>query len=152
MSSTLDRRRLVFFLAAAMSGGMHAGAKAQGAAASQTLTGAAAQKSPQADVFLAYETALIDGGLEAAEKYASPAKVKDNQEMVKAFGLEGFKQMQAERRKNRLSPAERRKQILKVVITGDYAYLEATSERPPLLDVAGFVKTPEGWKVAPVRR
>jgi hypothetical protein len=69
----------------------------------QTLTGAAAQKSPQADVFLLYESALIDGGLDAAAKHAAPSKVKENQEMLKAFG-------------------------------------------------AGFEKTADGWKVAPVRR
>ena len=123
-----------------------------GKAATQTLTGAAAQKSAQADAFIAYENALIDGGLEAAAKFAAPSKVQENQEMVKAFGVEGFKQMQAAKRAARVAPETRRKQIEKVEITGDYAYLEATTDRKGVLDVAGFEKTANGWKVAPVRR
>ena len=125
---------------------------AQGAAMAQTLTGAAAQKSAQADVFLLYENALIDGGLDAAAQHAAPSKVKENQEMLKAFGADGFKQMQAAKKAARLPDAERRKQIRKVEVKGDYAYLEAESERKGVLDVAGFEKTAEGWKVAPVRR
>jgi len=121
-------------------------------ASAQTLTGAAAQKSPQADVLLAYEDALIDKGLEAAAKHAAPSKVKENQEMMKAFGPESFKQMQAARKAERLPEAQRRKQITKVEIKGDYAYLEAETGRKGVLDVAGFEKTAEGWKVAPVRR
>lgn len=38
----------------------------------QTLTGAQAQKSPQAEAFLAYEKALIAGGLDAAAPYMTP--------------------------------------------------------------------------------
>ena len=121
-------------------------------ASAQTLSGAAAQKSPQADVFLLYENALIDGGLDAAAKHAAPSKVKENQEMLKAFGRHGFEQMRAEKRKARLPPEQRRQQIRKVEVTGDYAYLEAESERKGVLDVAGFEKTADGWKVAPVRR
>jgi hypothetical protein len=122
------------------------------AATAQTLAGAAAQKSPQADVFLLYENALIDGGLEAAANHAAPSKVKENQDMLKAFGADGFRQMQAAKKAARLPEAERRKQIRKVEVKGGYAYLEAESERKGVLDVAGFEKTAEGWKVAPVRR
>ena len=118
----------------------------------QTLTGAAAQKSAQADVFLLYENALIDGGLDAAAKHAAPSKVKENQEMLTAFGADGFKQMQAGKKAARLPDAERRKQIVKVEVKGDYAYLEAKTETKGVLDVAGFEKTANGWKVAPVRR
>ena len=125
---------------------------ANGPATAQTLTGAAAQKSPQADVFLLYENALIDSGLEAAAKHAAPSKVKENQEMLKAFGADGFRQMQAAKKAARLPEAQRRKQITKVEVKGDYATLEAESERKGVLDVAGFEKTAEGWKVAPVRR
>ena len=129
-----------------------AAAQAARAAATQTLRGAAAQASPQADAFIAYENALIDGGLDAAAKHAAPAKVQENQEMLKAFGADGFTQMQAAKRAARVTPAERRRQIRKVEITGDYAYLEAESGRQGVLDVAGFLKTSQGWKVAPVRR
>ncbi|MEO5883590.1 MAG: hypothetical protein ABIQ06_14320 [Caldimonas sp.] len=121
-------------------------------ASAQTLTGAAAQKSAQASAFIAYENALIDGGLDSAAKYAAPSKVKENQEMLKAFGAPGFEQMRAEKRKARLPEAQRRQQIRKVEVKGDYAYLEAESERKGVLDVAGFEKTVHGWKVAAVRR
>ncbi|MET0209692.1 MAG: hypothetical protein ABW220_11675 [Burkholderiaceae bacterium] len=72
--------------------------------------------------------------------------------MLKAFGKEGFEQMRAERKKTRVAPEVRRKQIRKVEIDGDYAYLEADSDRKPLLDVAGFEKIGSTWKVAKVRR
>ena len=148
MLTVSERRRQVvaLLLVAAVSAGLPSAAKAQ------TLTGAAAQKSPQADVFLLYENALIDGGLEAAANHAAPSKVKENQDMLKAFGADGFRQMQAAKKAGRLPEAERRKQIRKVEVKGGYAYLEAESERKGVLDVAGFEKTAEGWKVAPVRR
>jgi len=79
---------------------------AQGTAMAQTFTGASAQKSAQADVFLLYENALIDGGLDAAAKHAAPSKVKENQEMLKAYGRHGFEQMRAEKRKARLPPEQ----------------------------------------------
>jgi len=144
------RRRLVVVLLAGGASAMTGASRAQGTA--QVLTGGAAQKSPQADVFLLYENALIDGGLDAAAKHAAPSKVNENQEMLKAFGADGFKQMQAAKKAARPPDAERRKQIRKVEVKGHYAYLEAESERKGVLDVAGFEKTADGWKVAPVRR
>ena len=140
------RRRVVALLLVSAASGWPVSASAQ------TLVGAAAQRSPQADVFLLYENALIDGGVDAAAKHAVPSKVKENQEMLKAFGADGFRQMQAAKKAARLPDAQRRKQIRKVEVKGDYAYLEAESERKGVLDVAGFEKTAEGWKVAPVRR
>ena len=101
-------RVVAVLLASALSGGVPTVATAQ------TLAGAAAQKSPQADVFLLYENALIDGGLDAAAKHAAPSKVKENQEMLKAFGADGFRQMQAAKKAARLPEAQRRKQITKV--------------------------------------
>ena len=154
MHALLDpRRRLAVLLVSVMTGGLLGAAGAAHAqGAKQTLTGAAAQKSAQADVFIAYENALIDGGLDAAAKHAAPSKVKENQEMLKAFGAPGFEQMRAEKKKARLPPEQRRRQITKVEVSGDYAYLEAESEKKGVLDVAGFEKTADGWKVAPVRR
>ena len=155
MFRPLRLRRLALGLLAAplIAGALVLPVRAQpGKAATQTLKGAAAQKSAQADAFIAYENALIDGGLEAAAKFAAPSKVQENQEMVKAFGIEGFKQMQAAKRAARVAPDARRKQIEKVEITGDYAYLEAKTQQKGVLDVAGFERTAAGWKVAPVRR
>ena len=141
------RRRVVALLVfSAMSAGV------PGAAKAQTLTGAAAQKSPQADVFLLYENALMDGGLDAAAKHLAPSKMKEFQEMLKAFGASGFEQMRAEKKRTRLPPEQRRKQIVKVEVKGDYAYLEAETDRKGVLDISGFEKTADGWKVAPVRR
>lgn len=150
MSTSLNgRRRFAVLLISAMAGGL-LGAASE--AQAQTLTGAAAQKSPQADVFIAYEEALLDGGLEAADKYMSPAKRDEVKEMIKAYGMHGFKQMQAEKRRTRVPPEERRKRIQKVEVSGDYAYLEAATERKGVLDAAAFLKTADGWKVTPVRR
>lgn len=146
-------RRFVLGLAAAplLAGSLMMAAHAQGGA-KQTLTGAAAQRSPQADAFIAYENALVDGGLEAATKFAAPSKVKENEEMLKMYGADSFKQMQAAKKATRVPEAQRRKQIVKVEIIGDYAYLEAESTPKGSFDVAGFEKTAGGWKVAPVRR
>ena len=54
-------KRLIFLFAA-----VAAIALATPASRAQTLTGAQAQKSPQAEVFLAYEQALIAQGMEGA--------------------------------------------------------------------------------------
>lgn len=71
--------------------------------------------------------------------------------MLKVFGADSFKQMQAEKRKTQIVSAELRKLIRKVEIGGDYAYLEARTERQAL-DVARFLKTAEGWKTTPLHR
>ena len=150
MYKSLDpRRRFADLLVSAMTAAFLAGA---GPAQAQTLTGAAAQKSAQADVFIVYENALLDGGLEAAAKYMTQAKRDEFKQMLDGFGMDGFKQMQAEKRRTRVAPEERRKLIQKVEISGDYAYLEAATERKGVLDIAGFQKTADGWKVTPVRR
>ena len=60
----------------------------------QTLTGAQAQKSPQAEVFLAYEKGLIAQGMDGARPHMTPEKLEDLKSMVKHFGEEGFKQFQ----------------------------------------------------------
>lgn len=115
----------------------------------QTLTGAKAQKSPQADAFLAYEKALIAGGLDAARPYMTPAKVDDLQGMAAAFGEEGFKQF-LDRMRSGAQGDARRKQIEKVEVSGDYAVLEAR-DGPHAVTVQHLAKTADGWKVS-VRR
>src|SRR5262245_11556878 len=81
----------------------------------QTLTAAQAQSSPQAEVFLAYEKALIGQGLDAARPHMTTEKVADLQNMVKLFGEEGFKQFQEKMRAGAQGEA-RRKQIEKVEV------------------------------------
>lgn len=112
----------------------------------QTLTGAAARKSPQADAFLAYEKALIAGGLDAARPTMTAAKVDDLQGMARAFGEDGFKQF-LDRMRSGAQGEARRKQIEKVTVTGDYAVLEAR-DGPNAVTVQHLAKTSDGWKVS----
>jgi hypothetical protein len=111
----------------------------------QVLTGAQAQKSPQAEVFLAYEAALLKGGLEAAKPHMTPEKVMDLQMMLKVFGEEGFKQFLEKMRGGAQGDA-RRNQISKVETTGDRAVLEAR-DSPNVVTVQYLLKTKDGWKV-----
>jgi hypothetical protein len=111
----------------------------------ETLTGATAQKSPQADVFLAYEKAMIGGGLDAAKPWMTPAKVADLEGMVAAFGPAGFAEFRGRMRAGAQGEA-RRKQIEKIVIDGDRAVLEARDD-PHTVSVAPLLRTKDGWKV-----
>lgn len=61
--------------------------------------------------------------------------------MLKEVGSDGFKQMQAARRKGTAQGEARRKQIEKVVVDGDKA-------APGMLEVPQRVKNKDGWKVA----
>ena len=111
----------------------------------QTLTGAQAQKSPQAEVFLAYENGMSAKGIEGAQPYMTPAKLDEMNGMVKAFGAEGFKQYQDKMRGGAQGEA-RRKQIEKVEVKGEYAVLEAR-DSPNVLTVQHLRQTKDGWKV-----
>jgi hypothetical protein len=122
-------------------------ALAVGAGHAQTLTGAQAQKSPQAEVFLAYEKALLWEGIDAAGAHMTAERLAGMQDMIKQSGADGFKQMQAERRKSTAQGEARRKQIEKVVVDGDKAVLEAR-DGPNSVDVARLAKTKDGWKIA----
>ena len=112
----------------------------------QTLTGAQAQKSPQAEVFLAYEKALIWQGIDAASPYMTPERLAGMKDMLKQLGAESFKQMQIEKRKSVLQGEARRRQIEKVVVDGDNAVVEARSG-PNDVDVARLVRMKDGWKI-----
>ncbi len=114
-------------------------------AQAQTLKAAQAQKSVQAEAFLAYEAALLAGGLEAARPHMTPAKVADLQSLVQAFGDEGFKQF-LERMRSGAQGQARRKQIEKVEVAGDHAVLEAR-DGPHAVTVQHLDKTRDGWKV-----
>ena len=120
---------------------------AQTVAGSNTLTGEQARKSPQAEVFLAYEKALLWQGIDAAGAYMTAERLAGMKAQVKQFGEDGFKQMQAERRKSTPQGEARRKQIEKVVVDGDKAVLEAR-DGPNSVDEVRLAKTKDGWKIA----
>ena len=111
----------------------------------QSLTGAKAQKSAQADGLIAYENALMAGGLEAARPHMTPDKLDELNGMLKNFGEDGFKQF-LERMRGGARDMARRKQIEKVEVKGDYAVLEAR-DSPAVVTVQHFAKTKDGWKV-----
>ena len=121
-------------------------ALAVSASHAQTLTGAQAQKSPQADVILAFEKALNWQGIDAAGAYATPEKLAEMRVQIKQLGADSFKQMQAEMRKATPQGEARRKQIEKVVVDGDNAVL-TLREGPNVATVARLAKTKDGWKV-----
>jgi len=107
----------------------------------QTLTGAQAQKSPQAEVFLAYESALIAKGMDGARPYMTAEKVEDLNSMVNAFGEEGFKQFLEKMRGGAQGEA-----LEKIDVKGDRAVLEAR-DGPNAVTVQHLLKTSDGWKV-----
>ena len=119
------------------------------AAHAQTSTGTAAQQSPQADAFLAYEQALIDGGLDAAVPHMTPEKLADLKGMAEMFGQDGFNEFLARMRGGAKGEA-RRMQITSVAVNGDYAVLEARDD-PNTVTEQHLARTPDGWKVG-VRR
>jgi hypothetical protein len=116
-------------------------------AKTKTLSAAQAQKSPQADVFLAYEKALVWEGIDAASAYMTPEKLADMKGMVQQFGEDGFKDFQARMRETVPKGEERRKTIEKLEVDGDKAVLEARSG-PHAVDVVRLAKTKDGWKIA----
>ncbi len=116
-----------------------------GTALAQTITGTQAQQSPQAEAFLAYERALIAGGLEAAKPHMTPEKLEELNGMKKAFGEEGFQQFLGRMRGGAQGDA-RRKQIQKIEVKGDHAVLEAR-DGPNVLTEQHLAKTKDGWKV-----
>jgi hypothetical protein len=115
------------------------------AAYAQTVTGAQAQKSPQAEAFLAYEKALLAGGLDAATPHMTPEKLDELKGMVKMFGEDGFKQFLDKMRGGAQGEA-RRKQINKVDVNGDHAVLEAR-DGPNAVTVQHLARVKDGWKV-----
>lgn len=115
-------------------------------AETKTLTGAQAQKSPQADVFLAYEKALLWQGIDAAGAHMTPQRLASMKDQLKQFGEDGFKQMQNERRKSTPQGEARRKQIEKLVVDGDKAVLTLRNT-PNDVDEVPLEKTKDGWKV-----
>ncbi len=145
-NATIEPTKNIMSLASRVLPLMTAIAIAIPAAHAQTLAGAAAQKSPQADALLAYEGALIAGGLDAARPHMTPEKVKDLESMVKALGEDGFRRF-LDRMRSGAQGEARRKQIFKVDVKGDYAVLEAR-DNPNAVTVQHLAKTGNGWKVS----
>ena len=84
----------------------------------QGLTGAKAQKSAQEYALLAYENALMAGGLEAARPHMTPDKFDELNGMLKNFGEDGFKQF-LDRMRGGARDMARRKQIEMQELKGD---------------------------------
>lgn len=123
------------------------GALSMNAAALETLTGAKAQNSPQAAVFLAYEKALHWDGIEAAAAHMTAERLANMRAQLKQFGEDGFKQMQTERRKSTPQGEARRKQIEKLVVDGNKAVL-TIRDSPNVVSEAPLEMTKDGWKIA----
>ena len=113
----------------------------------QTLTGAQAQKSPQAEVFLEFEKALIAGGIDAASAHMTPQKLDSMKGELKQYGEAAYKQFIEQMRSGPQGEA-RRKLIAKVDVKGEFAELEVR-DRPSdvAVSVVFLARTKDGWKV-----
>ncbi|WP_292610203.1 hypothetical protein [Nitrobacter sp. 62-13] len=111
----------------------------------QTLTGKATRKSPQADALLAYEHALIEGGLKAAIPYMTSEKLTDLKGMAEAFGEDGFNEF-LDRMRGGAQGEAQRKQIMSVAIDGDHAVLEVR-DKANTVPEQHLDRTKDGWKV-----
>lgn len=111
----------------------------------QKLTAEQARKSPQADVFLAFEKALLTEGIDAAGAHMTPERLSNNKEMLKKNGEAGFKAFQEKRLKTTPLGEARRKQIERLEVEGDYAYLIVQDGQDT--DRIPLAKVKEGWKI-----
>lgn len=123
-----------------------AAAGGEASTSTQTLAGVQAQKSPQAEVFLAYEKALLWQGIDAASPYMTAEKLVDMRGTIEQFGADGFREFQARGRESTPQGETRRRQIEKLVLDGDRAVLEVRSQ-PGAVDVVPLVKMKDGWKI-----
>lgn len=133
---------LVFLLAGTLSSTSVYAAEA----GPQTLVGATALFSPQAEAMLSFERAMIEAGIEAAGAYTTPAKLENLRLMVKNMGEAGYKKFQAEMQSVPRGDA-RRAQIEKIVVNGGRAIL-TTRSGPNEVDEIPLLLTPSGWKVS----
>jgi hypothetical protein len=111
------------------------------------ITGAEAQRSPQAEVFIAFEKALVGQGLDAAGAYMTSARLADTRARIQRSGEASFKEFLDQRRANKPRGEARRKQIWRVDIDGNYAEVGAQTG-PDIEDTAVLVRTKDGWKIA----
>jgi len=110
------------------------------------ITGAEAQRSPQADVFIAFEKALVEEGLDAAGAYMMPEILAGMRAWAKEQGAASFKEFRAKRRASKPLGEARRKQISRIDIDGDYAEVGARTG-PDTVDIAVLFKSRDGWKI-----
>ncbi len=116
------------------------------AAESTTRTGAMAQYSPQADVFLQFEEALLDHGIDATAPYVTPARMAQMKSDLAQFGADGFREFQQQMRAATPCGDARRAQIESLVVTGDKAVLNARSG-PHMVDEVHLAKVGNDWKI-----
>jgi hypothetical protein len=114
----------------------------------QTLTGAQAQKSPQAEVFLAYEKAFFLQGTDAVSAYMTPERLDVLRDYIKQRGAEAVKKELDAMGKVVPQGEARRKQIEEVVVDGDNAVLKVRS-KPTWVQEFRLAKINDGWKIAP---
>lgn len=115
-----------------------AGGPAGSAVEPVTLTGAAAQASPQAEVFLAGEAAILSGDLDAAARYMASGRIDAMRQFKEQASPEEFEAMLEQQRQRTAQGDERRKQISEVIVEGDEAVLSTTTgERVQLHESEG---------------
>ncbi len=115
-------------------------------AAAVTLTGTKAQHSPQAEVFLQFETALLDHGIDATAPFVTPARMAQMKSDLEQLGADGFREFQQHMRAVTPRGDARRAQIEKLIITGDKAVLDARTG-PHMVDVVHLTKVGADWKI-----
>ena len=112
-----------------------------------TLTAAEAQTSPQADVLIAFEQALVEQGIDAAGAWMTADKLADMRAALRDLGEDSFKEFQASQRANVPMGEARREQIERVNIDGDYAEVGAVNGDFGL-HVARLLRSADGWKIS----
>jgi hypothetical protein len=113
----------------------------------EIIKDAEARKSPQADVFVAFEQALVEQGIDAAGAFMTPERLAAMKATMQRLGEASFKEFQAQRKASRPLGEARRQQIERVDVDGDLAEIGARTG-PDSLDTALLIKTKDGWKIA----
>ena len=111
------------------------------------ITGAEAQRSSQAEVFIAFEKALVEQGLDAAGAYMTPERLADMRARIKRGGEASFRDFLEQWRASKPTGEARRKQIWRVDVDGDYAEVGAQTGLNTE-DTAVLVNIKGGWKIA----
>lgn len=113
----------------------------------EIIKDAAARTTPQADVFVAFEQALIEHGIDAAGPFMTAERLAAMRATMARLGEASFREFQEKRRATRPLGEARRQQIERVDVDGDFAEIGARIG-PDSLDTALLIKTKDGWKIA----